>query len=43
MLPQNGAEAVPLRSPLAGVEIRPSKRVLPNYFWIGVNRQAGEG
>lgn len=43
MLPKNGAEAVPLRSPLARVEIRPSKRVLPNYFWIGVNRQAGEG
>lgn len=42
LLPSNGSEAAPLRSPLANVEIRASKSILPNYFWIGVNRLSGE-
>ncbi|GAB4474806.1 MAG: hypothetical protein Kow0088_11060 [Anaerolineales bacterium] len=32
-----------LRHPLPDVEVRTSKSVLPNYFWIGVNIQTGEG
>ncbi len=42
MLPKNGSDPTSLRSPLPDVEIRPSKSVLPNYFWIGVNPKSGE-
>ena len=47
MIPNNGsrtaekaaqkAETLSLRS--QGVEIRTSKTMLPNHFWIGINRQ----
>ncbi|MCS7249261.1 MAG: hypothetical protein NZ840_13625 [Anaerolineales bacterium] len=43
MLSRNGLEAPPLRSPLFDLEIRTSKSVMPNYFWIGVNPNSGEG
>lgn len=42
MLPKNVSEATALRSPLPNVEIRTSKSVMPNYFWIGVNPKSGE-
>lgn len=42
MLPQNGSETASSRPPLANVELRTSKSVLPNYFWIGVNQKSGE-
>lgn len=42
MLPKNGSEATSLHSPLPNFEIRPSKSVMPNYFWIGVNPRSGE-
>ena len=40
MIPNNGSrktETPSLKS--QGVEIRISKTMLPNHFWIGVNRQ----
>jgi len=47
MIPNNGNQAVdkdnpPIEIPALkskGVEIRISKTMLPNHFWIGVNRQ----
>ena len=47
MIPDNGSQgtdndhqkndALPVKS--QGVEIRTSKTMLPNHFWIGINRQ----
>ncbi len=42
MLSKNGNDAVSQPSPVPNVEVRPSKSVLPNYFWIGVNPKSGE-
>ncbi|MCX8061712.1 MAG: hypothetical protein N3D16_03935 [Anaerolineales bacterium] len=42
MLSKNGPETTPLPSSISNVEIRLSKSVMPNYFWIGVNPKCGE-
>jgi hypothetical protein len=47
MIPNNGSRAADKAGPKAetpslhsqGVEIRTSKTMLPNHFWIGINRQ----
>lgn len=44
MLPKNGSveASTSPHSPLPNVELRPSKSVMPNYLWIGVNPKSGE-
>ena len=37
----NGDSGLP-REKLANVEVRASKSIRPNYFWIGVNEKAGD-
>ncbi len=39
--PENGCSSLS-REKLTLVEVRTSKTVRPNYFWIGVNEKAGD-
>lgn len=40
---ENGASALPVSAPpRAGVELRPSRSVLPHHFWLGINARNGQ-
>jgi hypothetical protein len=39
---ENGAAAPTTEPRRAGIEVRPSRSVLPHHFWLGVNARNGQ-